>query len=158
MPVVFGQDFGDSPDPSTLVKVAIDVKRRKLYVHECFYSSQLDADKIFSLDKEYAGNNLIIADYSESILIRTFKKWKLNIKKCIKGQGSVLAGIRMMQGFEIVVSPSSTNIMKELNNYKWNDKKSGVPVDAYNHIIDPIRYVLQWATQRPKGVKVKKHG
>jgi phage terminase large subunit len=72
----------------------------------------------------------------------------MNIIPCTKGAGSVVAGITALQDFEIIVTPSSQNVKKELNNYCWNDKKSGIPQDAWNHCIDPMRYSLTHL-QRP---------
>ena len=47
-----------------------------------------------------------------------------------------------MQDYKIVVTPNSLNLQKELNNYAWSDKKAGIPIDEYNHLIDAIRYVV----------------
>jgi len=33
----------------------------------------------------------------------------------------------------MIVTPESSNLVKELNHYIWSDKKSNVPVDDYNH-------------------------
>ena len=52
-----------------------------------------------------------------------------------------------MQDYQIVVTERSSNIRKELSNYCWNDKKAGIPIDDYNHTIDPIRYTLKELTQ-----------
>lgn len=45
-----------------------------------------------------------------------------------------------MQDYELVITPESTNIAKELNNYVYADKGSKLYVDNYNHAIDAIRY------------------
>jgi phage terminase large subunit len=45
-----------------------------------------------------------------------------------------------MLNYDIVVCGKSPNLRKELNNYVWNDKKAGVPIDAFNHLIDGARY------------------
>ena len=47
-----------------------------------------------------------------------------------------------MLDYEIIVTASSTNIMKEFNNYIWSNKKAGYPRDMYNHSIDGIRYIV----------------
>jgi phage terminase large subunit len=65
------------------------------------------------------------------------------MKAADKGPGSVRAGISKMQDYTIVVTKTSENIAIELNNYKWADKKSGVPIDKHNHHIDSIRYALE---------------
>lgn len=137
----FGQDFGFSIDPTTLVKVAVDKKHKKIYVKECIGKAGMSTEDIYLANLRYAGiNGEIIADSAEPRLISEIKAKGLNIKACIKGAGSVTAGIKALQDYEIIVSPCSTEIVKELNNYVWHDKKSGVPIDAWNHRIDPIRY------------------
>ena len=48
-----------------------------------------------------------------------------------------------MQDYEIIVTPRSHNIKKELNNYAWSDKKSNTPLsNGYDHMIDGIRYAF----------------
>lgn len=136
LPYGYGGDFGYSIDPDTLVKVAIDEKRKKIYVDEYLYSHQSLGTK--ELCREYKSiidrpNDLIVADNSEGRLIDDLKKEGLNIEKCDKGPGSVLAGIVALQDYEIIVTPRSRNIIKELKLYVWNDKKSGNPIDNWNH-------------------------
>jgi phage terminase large subunit len=48
-----------------------------------------------------------------------------------------------MQDFELIIDPDSINLIKELNNYAWNDKKSGTPFDLFNHLLDAARYAIQ---------------
>lgn len=47
-----------------------------------------------------------------------------------------------MQDYELIISPDSINIVKEINNYVWHDKKSQTPIDDYNHALDAIGYAL----------------
>lgn len=146
LPYAYGQDYGFSIDPDTLVKVAIDSKRKILYVHEEYYNrGQLSTDELYHLNKSRIArpNDLIVADSAEPRLIADLQKKGLNIIECEKGQGSVNAGILRLQDYKIIVTPESYNIKKELKNYQWSDKKAGIPVDSYNHSIDPIRYVEQ---------------
>lgn len=141
LPFGFGQDWGFSIDPTTLVKCAVDKKKKRIYVKECFGKPGMNTQEIYLANLFYAGQNgEIIGDSAEPRLISEIKAKGLNIKAAVKGPGSVTAGIKALQEYEIIVDPSSTEIVKELNNYVWHDKKSGVPVDAFNHRIDPIRY------------------
>lgn len=145
LPFGYGMDFGFFPDPDVLVKVAIDTKRKKIYCKEELKLNNAGVDqladnmkRVLSLDKT------INADCAEPRLISDIKKRGIkNIKAVQKGAGSVLAGIKIMQDYEIIVHPESTGIGAEFNNYVWSDKKSGVPIDAYNHFIDAIRYRVQ---------------
>lgn len=141
LPFGFGQDFGFSVDPSTLVKVAINRKHKKIYVKECFYKTGMNTDDIYLANLNHAGfTHEIVADSAEPRLISEIKARGLNMVTATKGPGSVTAGIKLIQDYEIIIDPSSTNAIREINNYVWHDKKSGVPVDAFNHIWDPVRY------------------
>lgn len=139
---IYGQDFGFSVDPTTLVQTSIDKVNKRIYVKECVYKPKLTTSDIATLNKRYAGDSLIYADSAEPRLIAELKDMNCNIVEAKKGQGSISAGIAILQDYELVIDPNSTNIVKELNNYVWNDKKSGTPVDAYNHAIDSIRYAV----------------
>lgn len=141
LPYGFGQDFGFSIDPTTLVKCAVNKKHKKIYVKACFGRAGMSTDDIYLENLRYAGmTGEVIADSAEPRLISEVRAKGINIKPCVKGAGSITAGIKALQDYEIIVSPCSKEIVKELNNYVWHDKKSGTPVDAFNHYIDPIRY------------------
>jgi len=150
LPYIYGQDYGFAVegDPTTLVKIAIDKRKNRIYCKEELYLNNMDTDAIVKANKSIAKGKLIVADSAEPRLISDLKKKGCNIVKCVKGQGSVTAGIKLLQGFELIIDPNSSNLKKELNNYIWNDKKSGVPVDDWNHIIDAIRYAVGHLLQR----------
>ena len=150
LPYCYGQDYGFSVDPTTLAKVAVDNKLKIIYAEELLYSqSGMGTDAIYEANKRliHKPNDLIIADSAEPRLIDELSRKGLNIRGAVKGQGSVTAGITLMQDYKIVITPQSTNLKKELSNYCWNDKKAGIPIDDYNHLIDPIRYSLQSMTR-----------
>lgn len=140
---VYGQDFGFSVDPTTLVKVCIDKSRKVIYVHECFYKPKLTTSEIFELNNRYAGQSLIYGDSAEPRLIEELRRRGNNIKAVEKGAGSVSASIALLQDYKLVISPTSVNTIKELNNYVWNDKASKTPVDAWNHSLDALSYATR---------------
>ena len=140
LPYGFGLDFGYSVDPDALIKVAIDEKRRKIYLKEYLYENGLGSEKLQMKLKRMCAKNEIIADCAEPRLIDDLKP--LNIKPSIKGQDSVRAGIKILLDYELVVDPDSHNLKKELNNYVWSDKKSDTPIDMYNHLLDACRYYV----------------
>jgi phage terminase large subunit len=144
LPYGYGMDFGFFPDPDVLVKCAIDKKRKLIYVKKALKLNNTGVDKLAKEIKDNADvTKTIIADCAEPRLIEDLKTRKIeNIKAVKKGAGSVLAGIKIMQDYKLIVYPDSTEIGTELNNYAWSDKKSGVPIDAYNHFIDAIRYYV----------------
>lgn len=140
----FGQDYGFTVDPTTLVEVAIDRVKKNIYVKEHLYKRKLVTSDIIRVNKSVAGNSLIVADSAEPRLIDELMRGGCNMRTAVKGAGSVSAGISLLQDYKIIVSPCSKNIAKELNNYTYSDKKSNLYIDDYNHAIDAIRYVVSF--------------
>jgi phage terminase large subunit len=68
-----------------------------------------------------------------------------NIGPVSKGPDSIKVSIDVLQRYRMNVTKSSTNLIKELRNYKWATDKTGKaldhPEDVYNHCCDSIRYV-----------------
>lgn len=147
--VVFGQDYGFSKDPSTLVETSIDKANKIIYVRLHFYKPGLTTSELYNLNKQYAGDGLIIADSAEPRLINELRMKGLNILQSVKGQGSVTHGISILQDYDLVVDADSIDLHKELNNYSWLDKKSATPIDDFNHAIDPLRYAVTYQLENP---------
>lgn len=145
----FGQDFGFSIDPTTLVEVAIDRNKKCIYIKEHLYKPKLTTSEIAKINKSVAGVNLIIADSAEPRLISELQAQGCNIIATEKGAGSISAGIALMQDFKLIVEHNSINIGKELNNYIYSDKKSGLVIDNFNHAIDAIRYNVFYQLANP---------
>ena len=146
---VYGQDYGFSIDPTTLVQTSIDKTNKKIYVKECLYKPKLTTSDIINENKRYCGTSLIVGDNAEPRLIHEIKSKGLNIVEAVKGTGSISAGIALLQDYELVISAESTNIIKELNNYCWLEKKSNTPIDNYNHALDAIRYAVYYQLSNP---------
>ena len=149
----FGQDYGYSIDPTTLTEVAIDKKKKIIYVKECYYKTKLTTSQIASLNSEYAKRSLIIGDNAEGRLIDELRVLGNNTVRCDKPP--IEFGISLMQDYEIIVEPNSHNIAKELNNYVYLDKGSKLYLDAYNHAIDGIRYNIVYHLGRSFGIEVR---
>lgn len=148
----FGADFGFSTDPTTLTLISLCSKTKRIYCDERIYKTRMSTDDIQREFKREAGNMRIIGDSAEPRLISELQDKGVNIVGAKKGHDSVRLGIALMLGYTIVVTKTSTNLIKELNNYAWHDKKSGVPVDKWNHIIDGIRYALDDALTGKKSI------
>lgn len=146
---VWGQDYGFAADPSTLVECNINTSTKTIYLKECFYLQRLTTSQIAELNLKHSKGGLIIGDSAEPRLLSEIKAKGCNVKPSIKGQGSVTYGISLLQDYDLVVTPDSINLIKELNNYCWLEKKSNTPVDKWNHIIDAIRYAVGYQLQNP---------
>lgn len=150
---IFGQDFGFSVDPTTLIKVAIDRDRKKMWVKTMYAKPGLSTKEIGELNRRYAGDDLIICDNAEPRLISELQEY-CNLKPTIKRSGSILTGIALVQDFDLIIDSDSTELIKELNNYVWHERNER-PVDKWNHQLDALRYSAQYfLANANKGVYV----
>lgn len=148
LPYYYGLDFGYRNDPDACVRVAIDEKRQILYCHEEFYEYGNSVNEIGAFVKSLPKGSFV-ADSAEARLIdHLIQKSGRAIRKVKKGAGSVLSGIRLMENYKIVITPSSKNLRTELNNYSWSTKTQDTPIDDFNHLIDGIRYVVNTYSSR----------
>lgn len=158
LPYGYGMDFGFFPDPDVVVKVAIDNKRKIIYCKSVIELNNAGVDKLADeIINKVNIEKTIIADSAEPRLIYDLRdKGILNIKPVNKGSGSILAGIKIMQDYKLIIDNDSIDIGKELNNYVWSDKKNGVPIDAYNHRIDALRYYCSTFIKKKNTFTVKR--
>jgi phage terminase large subunit len=141
----YGQDYGFSRDPTTLIRVAIDHRYNKIHLKEYCYKAGMNTKSIAEVNQTYALGKPIIADGSEDRLIYELNSmYGLEVMTADKPAGSIRAGINLINGYTLVVDPNSHNIKKELNNYVWHDKKTNTPVDNWNHACDAFRYAVMW--------------
>jgi len=143
MEAVIGLDFGFTNDPSAAT--LIFKKNDKLYIHELFYKTGMTNSDIVDYIKKLGYEQvLIFADAAEPKSVEQIKREGLLIKPAVKGQGSINAGISLLKEYDIIVSKESKNIIKEYNNYYWEELKDGTiinkPKDKFNHAMDSIRY------------------
>ena len=146
---VFGQDYGFASDENTLVETNIDTANKIIYLKECFYLKGLTTSEIALLNLKHAKNGLIVGDSAEPRLLHELKTKGCNIVKSIKGQGSITYGISLLQDYDLIIEENSINLIKELNNYSWLEKKSKTPQDSWNHLLDAVRYAISYQLQNP---------
>ena len=146
-----GMDFGFSIDPDSLTEVAIDKRKRKIYLKEHIYKNGLKSQELAKIVLDKVGDMLIIADSAEPRLIADLRHLGVNIKPVKKG--TIESGVTRMQDFELVITPESTNIAKELNNYVYADKGSKLYHDSWNHAIDGVRYNVIYHLDNPNAGK-----
>ena len=139
-----GLDFGFTQDPSAGIRCGL--LGDDLYLDELFYAPQmLSRDIIRELGAKGEGLE-VMADSADPRLIQEIANAGILIYPVMKGAGSVLAGIDKMKTFRIHVTRRSVNLINELRNYTWERDKDGnfvnVPIDAFNHAIDAVRYYV----------------
>tara|TARA_R110002167_G_scaffold141993_2_gene330499 strand:- start:148 stop:1095 length:948 start_codon:yes stop_codon:yes gene_type:complete len=158
--VAYGMDFGYTNDPTTLVSVY--TKEHNLYVKEHLYRTAMTTSDIhkFLLDEDL-DSKPIYADSAEPRLIAELRRMGHNIFPSLKGRDSVNAGIDLLKRYKINILSTSSNAIMEFRNYKWKEDKSGallnIPVDTFNHIIDPCRYATYSILSKPRFGKYTIH-
>jgi phage terminase large subunit len=143
--IAYGLDWGFSADPTAIIEVYQWLD--ELYINELVYQHGLtNTDiirmlEIYGIDKKQE----IIADSAEPKSIEEIYRSGFNIKPAQKGPDSVMKGIDTLKRYKLNVVKSSTNIIKEMNQYKWMIDKNNItlnkPIDDFNHAMDALRYV-----------------
>lgn len=139
-----GIDFGFTNDPTSIIDVY--PYQECLYLDElCYHTEMLTTDIV----REFKANDPLVETISESAdprLIQEIYRAGINIHPVHKFPGSIDAGITKMLEYKLKVTKRSFNLIKELRNYTYAQDKEGKwlnkPIDAYNHAIDAIRYVV----------------
>lgn len=143
-----GMDFGYTNDPTAIIEVYIS--DNALWLNEACYRTQMLASDIVSslksINQDCGENVEIVSESADPRLIDEIANAGLDIHPVKKFQGSIAAGIQKMQELKILITKRSTNLIKEFKNYTYRQNKEGKwlnePIDAYNHGIDAVRYVV----------------
>ncbi len=153
-----GLDWGFAQDPTAIVKVyRYD---GVIYLKESLYKKGLLNSQIaahIQRDKELL-SSVIIADSAEPKTIAELKSYRIPIMGVKKGNGSILAGIALMQEHDLKVV--GENLQNEFGQYTYQKNKNGeslgVPIDNHNHGIDGVRYFfLERMTRTNAPTKIK---
>jgi phage terminase large subunit len=145
-----GMDFGFSNDPTAVIQV---YKHEDIvFLNELIYQTHLTLNDIVSLLKQFGiERQELIADWSEPRSIEEIRRAGFNIKATT--DKSINHGIDVLKRYKIYVTEDSTNLINELQRYKWLKDKDGVmlnkPIDAFNHALDAVRYVALMKLTNP---------
>ena len=138
LPYGYGLDFGVTANDA-LVRVAVDKRNKRLYWGEELYENELSTDALaLKLGVRVPSRKLIAADNSAKRTIMDLKKKGFNIEGFPKNK--IVEDIKAIKGYELIITPESVNLEKELNKWIWLDKKGEIPIDGFNHLIDAGRY------------------
>jgi PBSX family phage terminase large subunit len=162
---IYGQDFGTS-SPAGMVGAKFD--KNNCYCRQMNYAPM----DVLSIGKMYASlkfgaNDKIIADSAEPLTIKRLKSgWKKDemhaddyvkypllekgfyVEPAPKGPGSIKTGIELMTGMNLFAVEESTDLWNEIYNWIYavdkNHQPTDEPEDAFNHLIDPLRYIITY--------------
>jgi phage terminase large subunit len=141
----YGLDFGYSNSPTACAELGFI--RNEVYIRELLYEKGLTNDEINARLKPYiTTQSYTVADCAEPKSITELQQCGMLVVPCTKGPDSIVHGIQRVQQFNLHIHSSSINLLRELRAYKWAEDKEGKllnkPVDAFNHLLDAVRYSL----------------
>ena len=140
-----GIDLGWT-DPSAIIDTLYDRNNRIIYVFNEFYKS---GQQLSQLAEAIKNMNLtrtkLYVDSAEPRSIQYFRNNQINAVAAQKGQDSVKAGLMFLQDHLIIVHPSCTSFITELENFSYiKSKQTGEYTEEttheWSHAIDACRY------------------
>ena len=151
-----GLDFGFVNDPTAIVDIRFE--GRDLYADLlCYETGLLNGDIADYLNGQGLNRVVTVCDSAEQKSIVELQQRHVKAIPCVKGRGSVSAGIAQVSQFRLHVTKRSVRMLDELDNYKWiKDESTGTytnePIDAWNHSLDALRYGVDYLIRkyRPK--------
>ena len=137
--VGIGLDFGYTNDPTAIIEV-YNYNGQRIVNELKYQTGMLNSD----IAKELPKHVVVYADSSEPKSIDEIRRYGITIKGVTKGKDSINYGIDVMQRQEYLVTSQSTNLIRELRAYCWDQDKTGKqlnkPQGKQDHGIDALRY------------------
>ena len=134
-----GLDFGYTNDPTAIIEI-YNYNGQRIVNELKYQTGMLNSD----IAKELPKNVVVYADSSEPKSIDEIRRYGITIKGVTKGKDSINYGIDIMQQQNYLVTSQSTNLIKELRAYCWDQDKTGKqlnkPQGKQDHGIDALRY------------------
>lgn len=133
-------------DKTAIIDTLYDKENHIIYVFNEFYKSGCQLDDIAAaIEDMNLKKTKISVDAAEPRSIQYFKSKGINAAACAKGKDSVKLGLMFLQNHLIVVHPSCSNFIMELENFSYvKSKQTGEWTEdtthEFSHAIDACRY------------------
>ena len=139
--VGYGMDFGYSNGYTALIGVY--KYQGKLILDEILYRRGLLTSELIAAMQEVSKTKSIVADSEDPRLIDEIKKAGYNCRAVKKPK--VFARLEKCLNYELLVTASSLNLIREFQNYMWIEKDGEYlqePVKAFDHGMDAWGYAV----------------
>lgn len=147
-----GIDFGYTNDPTAIIDCGI--LGQDLYLDERAYATRMSTNDIADALKTRR-ELTAYADNSDPRLIEEIRMQGVRIEGVPKPK--IITRINSMQKYRLNITKSSTNLIKEVKNYCYQQDRSGnwlnLPIDKFNHAFDASGY---WYVKNVMGVSNNK--
>lgn len=149
---VYGLDFGFTNDPTALMRLLVDTRRKAVYIDQRLFRTGMKNPMIVdAMRADGIGSTVpIYADCAEPKSIAEIKDGGFNVIACDKDapvkSDKLKFQLLWMQGWHYYVTKASVDTIREYRNYMWARDASGTwlnyPVGGFDHALDAIRYGL----------------
>ena len=151
-----GLDFGFVNDPTAIVDIRFE--GWDLYIDLlCYETGLLNSAIADYLTGQGLNRVITVCDSAEQKSIVELQQRRIKAIPCVKGRGSISAGIAQVSQFKLHITKRSVKMLDELDNYKFikdeaTDTYTNEPIDAWNHSLDALRYGVDYLIRkyRPK--------
>lgn len=148
---VYWLDFGYTSDPTSIGRIGFRSENNRIVAHQLFYQTDYNSHDLPELFPELGiqkGKDIIVADSANLEAIDLLARHGYRMVAAKKDPGSVKAGIEAIKKNGLDVTQTSTDLQEELKRYIYK-RTNGVinkdiPIDAWNHCIDGIRYAVMY--------------
>lgn len=140
-----GMDFGFEESYNAVIDMAVDDKKKILYIYNEYYKNQMTDDKTAKELRELGWDKkLITADCAEPKAIQYYNQEGFKMRPCTKYARSRLENTRKVKRFrKIICSPECRNTIRELQTLTYaKDKQGNMIDDEFN--IDPHTFSAIW--------------
>lgn len=134
-------------DKTAIIQTLYDRENKTIYVCSEFYKSGCQLSEIAAAIKEMGiTKSRIYVDSAEPRSIQYLRNEGINAAAAIKGKDTVKAGYMFLQDNQIIIHPSCSNMIMELDNLCYaKSKLTGEYTDdfenhAFTHACDAARY------------------
>lgn len=141
---IYSIDFGYTNDPTAIVKIC--KVANTLFIKELAYFPGISPIEIkqILLANGYKYEMPLYCEHDPD-MVRLLRNIGIQALLARKGQGSVNAGIQLINTFDVKYPHTSRNLHRERGMYIWEtDRATGrtlnIPVDLNNHLMDATRY------------------
>lgn len=141
-----GLDFGFT-NPSAGIRIHVSDKAKKIYVFQEYYRRKVTHEVLAEDMRKFIGAEPIVCDAEDPEAIYILATHGINAVPAKKGADSVLAGIKWIQDYQIVVDIHCQNFINEIQQYHFMQDKDGNAIDKpckeEDHLMDAMRYALE---------------
>lgn len=141
-----GVDWGFSNDEFAFIRLAVDFKKKIIYVCNEIYQRELLNSESARKVKTFVKGEMVYCDCAEPKSIEEYNRFGIRAIGVEKKAGSREEQIKFIKGFKIVIHPDCKNFQTEIAKYKFKESKDGevlpVVVEKSDHLMDAMRYAL----------------